>query len=147
MNGMELYNQLIESVHSDLIQLIRDHPFISSAELEGLFGEMGCPFETYGLGPIEIVLRDIPEVLYCEGMGYCLDDEAIVIDGTDDEEQEVAGEGEEEMIEVVDSGCEDDTDMETDVDDIFVNDMEWNGEWDMCPDHPGGCYCYSDCEF
>ena len=46
---------------------------------------------------------------------------------------------------VRDSGWEDDE--YTDVDDLIFDDLGWEGEYDMCPDHPGGYYCHSDCEF
>ncbi|KAL1488604.1 hypothetical protein ABEB36_014408 [Hypothenemus hampei] len=155
MNG--LHDLFVASLFEDIKSIIRERPFIPLETLAFEFlNREGCLFEEYGLGPLEVVLARIPDIVYVEDIGYyiplpevgespyAVDQEASeyyipdylgVVEGEEREDVEI--EVPQEAIEAVDSGCEDDTDMETDVDDIFVNDMEWNGEWDMCPDHPG----------
>ncbi|KAL1490060.1 hypothetical protein ABEB36_012804 [Hypothenemus hampei] len=129
----------------------------------------GFPFEEYGLGTLESVLQEIPEVAYIEGGRYYIPlaevegspyaaEEEMVIEEDGEERLLIEEEEnrEEEMDEmdvssgtsttnVRDSGWEDDE--YTDVDDLIFDDLGWEGEYDMCPDHPGGYYCHPDCEF
>ncbi|KAL1488586.1 hypothetical protein ABEB36_015049 [Hypothenemus hampei] len=119
----------------------------------------GRPFEDYGLGTLENVLAGMSEVEYVEGHGYYLplDDElheSPYWNGQREEEERVLEEDDEDEEIFID--VEDEEDIFIDVDDDLTDasdsgwedDLGWDGTPnDMCPDHPGGCYCNSDCEF
>ncbi|KAL1492582.1 hypothetical protein ABEB36_010822 [Hypothenemus hampei] len=81
----ELYIRLLDSVKEDLRHYIREHPFCSAYDIENFFDGMGCPFLSFGLGPIETVLLAIPDVLYIEGLGYVI----IPSDGFMDDDENV----------------------------------------------------------
>ncbi|KAL1488289.1 hypothetical protein ABEB36_015238 [Hypothenemus hampei] len=163
---MQLYEKYVISVHEEVKSVIRHYPFKNIEEISLLLEAEGFPFEEYGLGTLESVLQEIPEVAYIEGGRYYIplaevggvtirrrggDGDRGRWRGSEEEENR-----EEEMDEmdvssgtsttnVRDSGWEDDE--YTDVDDLIFDDLGWEGEYDMCPDHPGGYYCHSDCEF
>ncbi|KAL1489047.1 hypothetical protein ABEB36_013992 [Hypothenemus hampei] len=81
-------------------------------------------------------------------------EEVMVIDNddaddVDDGEEEIdamdeAEGGSELFTDIDDSGWGDEL---TDIFDDIFGDFGWDGTPDMCPNHPGGCYCDSDCDF
>ncbi|KAL1489070.1 hypothetical protein ABEB36_014015 [Hypothenemus hampei] len=78
-------------------------------------------------------------------------EEVMVIDNddVDDGEEEIdamveAVGGSELSTDIDDSGWGDEL---TDISDDIFGDFGWDGTPDMCPNHPGGCYCDSDCDF
>ncbi|KAL1490196.1 hypothetical protein ABEB36_012928 [Hypothenemus hampei] len=80
-------------------------------------------------------------------------EEVMVIDDGDDDvedgEEEIdvmdEAEGESEpSTDIGDSGWEDEL---TDISDDIFGDFGWDGTPDMCPNHLGGYYCDSDCDF
>ncbi|KAL1492529.1 hypothetical protein ABEB36_010770 [Hypothenemus hampei] len=162
---MQLYEKYVISVHEEVKSVIRHHPFINIEEIALLLEAEGFPFEEYEMGTLESVLQEIPgeggryyiPFAEVEGSPYAAEEEMVIEEDGEDglliEEEENREEEMDEMdvssgtstTNVRDSGWEDDE--YTDVDDPIFDDLGWEGEYDMCPDHPGGYYCHSDCEF
>ncbi|KAL1487827.1 hypothetical protein ABEB36_015477 [Hypothenemus hampei] len=153
---MQLYEKYVISVHEEVKSVIRHYPFKNIEEISLLLEAEGFPFEEYGLGTLKKgqILHPLAEV---EGSPYAAEEEMVIEEDGEErlliEEEENREEEMDEMdvssgtstTNVRDSGWEDDE--YTDVDDLIFDDLGWEGEYDMCPDHPGGYYCHSDCEF
>ncbi|KAL1488104.1 hypothetical protein ABEB36_015062 [Hypothenemus hampei] len=146
---MQLYEKYVISVHEEVKSVIRHYPFKNIEEISLLLEAEGFPFEEYGLGTLESVLQEIPEVAYIEGGRYYIPlaevegspyaaEEEMVIEEDGEERLLIEEEEnrEEEMDEmdvssgtsttnVRDSGWEDDE--YTDVDDLIFDDLGWEG--------------------
>ncbi|KAL1490299.1 hypothetical protein ABEB36_013015 [Hypothenemus hampei] len=65
MNVMQRYDQFVSFIFENIKDIIRYQPFISIGEIAHQFLEAkGCPFQKYGLGPLETVLTEIPGIDY-----------------------------------------------------------------------------------
>ena len=69
---MQLYEKYVISVHEEVKSVIRHYPFKNIEEISLLLEAEGFPFEEYGLGTLESVLQEIPEVAYIVSTGVSI---------------------------------------------------------------------------